>query len=240
MRTAIEIDAAACARAAAGRCAAAAARAQAARGAFHLALAGGRTPRAVHAALARRRDLDWSRTHIYWSDERAVPPDSAASNYAMARESLFDHLRTPPAAIHRMQAERPDLERAALDYEHLLRTRLGDPPELDFVFLGLGPDAHTASLFPYAGVLNEARRCVRAVASAPIAPRLTLTLRALAVAREVLFVVTGADKAAAVAAVHGSRRDIAQFPAQGVAGPHVAWLLDRDAAGVLASDPPPA
>jgi len=95
-------------------------------------------------------------------------------------------------------------------------------------------------LFPYDNVLNETQHFVRATTTAPIAPRLTLTFPALAGAREVLFVVTGADKSSAVAAVHGAQRDRARFPAQGVTGPHVAWLLDRDAAGLLAPDLPPA
>jgi 6-phosphogluconolactonase len=117
-----------------------------------------------------------------------------------------------------------------------LHSELGTPPRLDFVFLGLGPDAHTASLFPHDELLRVADRWVAVARYAPIAPRLTLTFPALAAAREVLFVVTGGDKADAVAAVHGARIDPARWPAQAVTGAHVAWLLDRDAAARLPPD----
>ena len=139
-----------------------------------------------------------------------------------------------------MPADKPDLERAAGDYAALLLEHLGAPPRLDFIFLGLGSDAHTASLFPHAEILQETQHFVRATTRAPIAPRLTLTFPAFAAAREVLFVVTGADKAAAVAAVHAPQRDIARLPAQGVRGAHVSWLVDREAATFLAPLPPPA
>src|SRR3954447_24384567 len=129
---------------AAARIAALAARAIAGRGRFRVALAGGSTPRALYPRLLGAGD--WTRADVFFGDERAVPPDDPQSNYRMARETLLDPARVPAANVFRWRAEAPDLDSAARDYERALRGAA--PPWLDLVLLGLGPDGHTASLFP--------------------------------------------------------------------------------------------
>ena len=162
-----------------------------------VALAGGSTPKATYE-LAARRDVDWSSTGFWFGDERAVPPDHEHSNYRMAREALLD--RIEPGAVHRIKGELGH-EQAADDYEAELRAATGEGvPALDLVLLGLGPDAHTASLFPHDPALGERERLVVGVETpgmAPLVPRVTLTLPVLNAAREVLFLVAGEDKAEA-------------------------------------------
>lgn len=210
-------------------------RASGAREHFAVALAGGRTPRRCYELLAAPplRDLvRWPEIEIFFGDERAVAPEHDDSNYRMAHEALLAHVPLRPDRIHRMQAERGDLEAAARDYAGKL------PRRLDLVLLGLGPDGHTASLFPGSPALAEPERAVMATPPAPLAPhvrRLTLTLPALARARHVLFVVTGEDKAGVVARVLEGPADAERLPAQAVrpeAGALV-WLLDRAAASKL-------
>jgi 6-phosphogluconolactonase len=203
---------------------------------FSVALAGGRTPKRSYELLAApplREMVRWAGIEVFFGDERAVAPDHADSNYRMARESLLDHVPLPPGNVHRMEAERADRDAAARDYAALL------PGALDLVLLGLGPDGHTASLFPGSPALGERGRLVVATPPAPLAPRvprMTLTLPALAAARHVLFVVTGADKAGALAAVLEGPRDPVRIPAQGVEPTRgtVTWLVDRAAAAKLA------
>jgi 6-phosphogluconolactonase len=170
----------------------------AARGRFALALAGGATPRALYRRLVR--GVDWARSELWFGDERAVPPDDPQSNYRMARESLLDPAGIPAARVRRWQAEAPDLDAAAHDYEAALRAA-GGPPWLDLALLGVGPDGHTASLFPGTSALDEEARLAVAVDVPTLGRRLTLTLPALAGARALMFLVTGAAKAEALAAV---------------------------------------
>ncbi len=215
----------------------------AARGRAAVALAGGRTPREAYARLAEppcREAVDWSRLEIFWGDERCVPPDHPDSNFRMAREVLLSRVPVPLANIHRLRGELEDPETAAREYEAVLRTTLrplGDrPPRLDLVLLGLGPDGHTASLFPGTAVLREARSWVRPAWVEQLqAWRLTLTLPVINAARHVLFLVTGADKAPVVQAVLEGPRDPGRLPAQLVAPTEgrVEWLLDREAAARL-------
>jgi len=185
--------------AAASHIAALAARTLAARGRFRVALAGGSTPRALYPRLVTA--IDWTRTDVFFGDERAVPPDDPQSNYRMARETLLEPARVPAANVFRWRAESADLDGAARDYEKSLRA--GDsPPWLDLALLGLGPDGHTASLFPGTTSLAvEDRLAVAVDVPALGTRRLTLTYPAFRDAGEVFFLVTGRDKRAALADV---------------------------------------
>ena len=215
----------------------------AARGAFHVALAGGNTPRELYRAVTSQPDLDfaWHRTQVYWGDERAVPPDDAASNFGMAEAALLSGVPVGPAQIHRMPADADDLEAAARAYAATLARELATPetavPVLDLVWLGLGDDGHTASLFPGSPLLAVRDRWVAAVHDAPHAParRMTLTLPVLNAARRVAFVVTGRSKAGIVRDVLEGAFDPARLPAQGVhpAPGRLVFLLDEEAASRL-------
>jgi 6-phosphogluconolactonase len=212
---------------AAAHIAALGARAIAARGRFRVALAGGATPRALYPRLVDT--VDWTRTHVFFGDERAVPPDDPQSNYRMARETLLDPARVPAANVFRWRAESPDLEGAAREYEQALRGA-GATPWLDLALLGLGPDGHTASLFPGTAALAvEDRLAVSVEVPALGTRRLTLTYPALLGATDVMFLVTGVEKRAALAEV---LRPGSALPAARIIqrrGP-VSLFCDRDAA----------
>jgi len=210
------------------------------RGRFLVALSGGRTPHtAFHLLRAAPYVLQvaWDKVEILWSDERAVPPDDPASNYGAARESLLAHLPgLRPEAVHRMEGEAADLDRAARAYEDDLRrvtgAAAGEVPTLDLIWLGMGVDGHTASLCPGDDALKVSDRLV--VATWPPGydgPRLTLTYPVLNAARQVTFLVVGADKAETLAAI----REGADLPAARVHAERVSWLVDAAAAGVPAS-----
>lgn len=228
---------AAVAAAAAQRFAEAARASTARRGRFHVALAGGTTPRQAYADIAARTDIDWSKCEIYWGDERCVPPGDAASNYRAARAALLDAVAIPPHSVHRMRGEAADAEAAAHDYAALLASRLGTPPVLDLVLLGLGDDGHTASLFPQSPALGVTRLFVATAVSPQRQRRLTLTFPAINAAREVLFLVTGAGKRAALERALAPSGDVLETPARGVQprSGRVVWLVDAAAWGA----PPP-
>jgi 6-phosphogluconolactonase len=174
-----------------------AAAAIAARGRFRVALAGGSTPRALYPRLTD--GIDWPRVEVFFGDERAVPPDDPQSNYRMARETLLARVPLPAAAVHRWRAEAADLDAAARDYEQALCAG-ARPPWLDLALLGLGPDGHTASLFPgTAALAEETRLAVPVDLPAVGGRRLTLTYPALRGAGAVVFLVAGAEKAPALA-----------------------------------------
>jgi len=195
----VAADLASLATAAAADIRALAAAAIAARGRFRIALAGGSTPRALYPHLVT--GIDWARADVFFGDERAVPPDDPQSNYRMARETLLDPARVPEANVFRWRAEAADLDGAARDYEQALRAR-GEPPWLDLALLGLGPDGHTASLFPGTTALAIEDRLAVAVEVPRMATRrLTLTYPTLLGARHVMFLVTGAEKREVLAAV---------------------------------------
>jgi 6-phosphogluconolactonase len=208
----------------------AAATAITARGRFRIALAGGSTPRALYPALVT--GVDWTRANIFFGDERAVPKNDPMSNYRMARETLLDPAHVPPANVIRWRTEDPDLDAAARDYEQALRAG-ASAPWLDLALLGLGPDGHTASLFPGTSALAEEDRLAVAVDVPQMGTRrLTLTYPALCGAREVCFLVTGRDKAAALAAVVTA----GHLPAARIIGRTagaVTVFCDRDAASGL-------
>jgi 6-phosphogluconolactonase len=175
--------------------------AQAAADGAHVALAGGSTPRAAYE-LAAVMDVPWSASTLWFGDERCVPPDHEHSNYRMVREALLDRIAGEPPAVRRIEGELGP-ENAADAYEAQLRSAFGDGvPRLDLVLLGLGPDAHTASLFPGDPALGERERLAVGVPTpgmAPLVSRVTVTLRVVNAARDVVFLVSGADKAEAVA-----------------------------------------
>jgi 6-phosphogluconolactonase len=219
----------------------AAAEAIAARGRFLVALSGGSTPKALYALLAepkRAAQIDWSRVHVLWGDERCVPPDDPASNFRMAREVLLDHVAIPPAQIHRMRGE-DDPRTAAAGYERELRALFpAAVPRFDLVLLGLGDNGHTASLFPGLSAVHESARWVVAEHVAEVGMwRLTLTPVAINAAAAILFLVAGRDKAAMLARVLQGPRDIDARPAQAIApvAGRLCWLVDAAAAGALGS-----
>lgn len=230
---------------AAARLAAAAQEAVARSGRFTVALAGGSTPKRLYELLAADPHgprLPWQETHVFWGDERAVPPEHPDSNFGMARAALLARVPVPAGQIHRMEAERPDRDAAARDYESVIAKTFAaaagsEPPAFDLVLLGMGADGHTASLFPHTEALREARRwVVRNPVPKLQADRLTLTAPILNRARLILFLVAGADKAPALQEVLQGPRDPDRLPAQSIrptAG-HLVWLVDRAAAARLA------
>jgi 6-phosphogluconolactonase len=236
------------ASAAADEVAARAEEAVAARGIFRVALAGGSTPAALYALLADPRGpwrarIAWPRVEILFGDERCVPPDHPDSNYRMARIALLE--KVAPGVVLRMEGER-GAEEGARRYEEALRHREGDPPALDLVLLGLGPDGHTASLFPGSSALDERRRWAAPVpaaqtGTAPRVDRVTLTPPMLEAARAVLFLVAGVEKAAALARLVAPRPGEPIIPpARLRLGGDVLVLHDRAAgAGLPPASPSP-
>jgi 6-phosphogluconolactonase len=173
----------------------------------HVVLTGGSTPRSAYGKLAQERP-DWSGTNIWFTDERCVAPEHEHSNYAMTKAALLDHIEG--AAVHRMQGELgPDDGAAA--YERELAVSFGDDlPRFDLILLGLGPDSHTCSLFPSDDALGVRDRPVAGVQTpgmAPLVSRITLTLPAVNAGQSLVFLVTGEDKADAVARAFGGRPD---------------------------------
>lgn len=204
-------------------------------GRFTIALAGGTTPRALYELLAGeyRPLVDWTHTEVFFGDERGVPPDDAASNYAMARDALL--ARVPVGRVHRIAGERPPAD-AARAYDAELRAAFPDDgaPTFDVALLGLGADGHTASLFPGGAALDERTAWAVAVpppeSAAPHVERVSLTLPALNRARAVYLLASGAEKRPVVRRVlAGAAPDLPAARVRGVE--RTVWLLDRDAAG---------
>jgi 6-phosphogluconolactonase len=216
----------------------AATQAIAARGRFEAMLSGGTTPRAVYRWLAAHRELvDWSRVSLSFGDERSVPPDHADSNYRMAREALLDALDGTGVDVLRIAGELPPHE-AAAQYEANVRSRFpSGPPRFDLVFLGLGDDAHTASLFPGTAVIYERDAWFVAHDVEGKGWRITATPPLINAARQVVFLVSGKGKARAVWNVLRGGRDLDRYPAQVIepASGNLRWLLDSDAARFVAS-----
>jgi len=212
-----------------------------AEGEFSVVLAGGSTPRRLYELLASQdrfyAAVSWGQTHFFWGDERHVPPNHAESNYRMAFESLLSKVPVSPQQIHRIAAESKDASQAARAYEATIVQQFGLVegawPRFSLVLLGLGSDAHTASLFPGTDVLTEQKRIVEAPWVAKLQSfRITLTPSVFNAAENVLFLVSGEDKAEAVEAVLRGQLQPQQFPAQ-LIRPHdgtLTWLIDRAAA----------
>lgn len=204
------------------------------RGRFVLVLSGGSTPQALYRRLARfgPRTFPWRATEVFFGDERCVGPRSAESNYAAARRALLAHVPVPARRVHRIEGERG--ARAARDYaERIGPIGSRSPPRFDLVLLGVGPDGHTASLFPGRPAMRERRRSVVPVPRAgcpPWVPRITLTLPALASAREVAFLVAGAEKATAVRDAWAARSSRTPPSGRVTARGRVDWYVDRAAA----------
>ncbi|HEX2876883.1 MAG TPA: 6-phosphogluconolactonase [Polyangiaceae bacterium] len=200
-------------------------RAIAARGQASLALAGGTTPKATYEALAGL-PLDWARIDVFFGDERCVPADHPDSNYRMAKAALFDRIAIPSERVHRMQGELADRDLAAKNYEAQL------PERLDVVVLGIGEDAHTASLFPGAAALSEeVRRVLPVIGPKPPPERLSLTPPVLRAARLCLVLGSGAGKAEPVRRAFMDPLDVVATPIQ-LARDGV-WFLDPAAASAL-------
>ncbi len=208
---------------------------------FTLCLSGGSTPAATYQLLAERFRLsvDWKEVQFYWGDERCVPPDNEASNFAMAERTMLRHLGLQPRQIHRMRGELPP-DDAAREYEDELRRSFGidegELPRFDLVLLGLGDNVHIASLFPGSPAIGERERLAVAVeVDAPQRHRITLTPPVLNHCARVMFLVEGAGKAAAVKSALEGPRDPERYPAQLIdpAEGEVIWLLDRAAAAQL-------
>lgn len=220
-----------------------------ARGVFTVALAGGSTPKSLYALLTRdgegsfRSQIPWDRVHFFWGDERHVPPDHPDSNYRMAYEAMLAKAPVPPSQVHRIKAENPDASRAADEYEQDLRQFFqlaeGQLPRFDLVLLGMGPDGHTASLFPGTAALHEQKRLV-------VAPwvekfntyRVTLTPPVLNNAVAVVFLVSGEEKAETLRGVLEGDYQPDRLPSQIVrpSDGTLLWLVDRAAARLLRID----
>jgi 6-phosphogluconolactonase len=175
----------------------------------HIVLTGGSTPKLAYETVARS-GANWSGSTVWFSDERCVPPESGLSNFRMATDALLGRItRDQRPTVMRMEGELGP-EAGAASYEALVREHLGDAPRWDLMLLGLGPDAHCASLFPGKPEVEERQRLVTGVELAgmePQVPRISLTLPALQNARKIVFLVTGADKAKAVARAFGDPPD---------------------------------
>ena len=241
-------DLAAVAAEAAERFAAICARAVASRGACAVALSGGETPKLLYARLAAepyRRRVPWDRLQVFWGDERCVPPDDPRSNFRLAHEMLLSKVPVPATSVHRMPGDAADHEAAAEAYAATLRAVVPPTsdgwPRFDLVLLGLGDNAHTASLFPRTAALRERDRAVVASFIEEEGMwRMTLTVPVLIRAAEILFLVSGASKAEAVRAVLEGPADPDDLPAaliRPVDG-RVTWLLDVPAASRLARQGP--
>lgn len=203
------------------------------RGRFSLVLSGGKTPLLLYRLLAGEyaNRIPWLRLHIYWGDERYVPPDDPRSNFGTAREALLDHVPIPPENIHPIPTDLPQPEDAARAYEATLRTQFpGVWPTFDLMLLGLGADGHTASLFPGSPALKEPERWAVAV-QAPAAPpeRLTVTMPVINHARQVYFLVSGIEKTKALRCALTDTPDIATCPASAARSLNgaVFWLVEE-------------
>jgi 6-phosphogluconolactonase len=211
------------------------------KGAFSIALSGGHTPEELYALLASKPYLpriDWAKIHIYFGDERCVPPDDKQSNYRMANNAMLSKVPIPAAQVHRIRGE-IDPQEAAKEYGELLKAQFGDGG-LDLVLLGMGDDGHTASLFPGTTALQEKKhRCVANYVEKFKAWRVTMTAPFINKAANVMILVSGADKAARLHEVLEGPREPERLPIQMIQPETgtVTWMLDVGAAGMHADEP---
>ena len=211
-------------------------------GRFAVALSGGSTPRALYALLGSapyRERIDWRQVHLFWGDERCVPPDHPESNYRMVREALLSKISLPEGNIHRVAGEK-DPPTAAADYEKELRlffdSAQSGVPRFDLVLLGLGEDGHTASLFTGSAAVNERQQWAATAYVVRLkAHRLTLTLPVINAAAQVTFLVSGQSKSAVVKEMLGKTPAPENYPAAQIAPAdgRLTWLVTADAAAAI-------
>jgi len=216
----------------------------AARGAFTIALSGGSTPKVLYALLAEhpslRNTLPWDKMKVFFGDERHVGPGHADSNFQMATDAMLSKVPLRPDQVHRIKGEYPDTAQAAAEYEEVIRREFGLQagafPRFDLILLGMGSEGHTLSLFPGTKALNETQRIVTSNWVGKLcADRVTLTAPAANNAANVIFMITGADKACALKSVLEGPHEPGQLPAQMIqpANGNVSWLVDEAAGSML-------
>lgn len=210
-----------------------------ARGSATLALSGGETPKAAYAKLAKEPQIEWSKVHVFWVDERAVPPTDAQSNYRWAKETLLDPAKISDENVHRMGADGKDLEQAAREYQSLLETKVrpgpGGVPSFDVMVLGIGDDGHTASLFPGNAAVDVTDRWVLAIGETPgREPRLTLSAPVIEQARAAFILAVGAKKTPALERVWSTSGTPRETPARIIRNIRgsIQWIIDKAAGGM--------
>jgi 6-phosphogluconolactonase len=215
-----------------------------ANGKFSVVLSGGSTPKGMLSLLASdeyKKQVPWDKCHFFWGDERSVPPTHADSNFKMATDALLSHIPANPAQIYRMEAEKADINQAAQEYQNKIATffnipNSGSPPQFDLLYLGMGPDGHTASLFPGTTALGEKSRWV----VPNFVPkfntnRMTFTYPMINQAKNIIFLVAGKDKVSALKEVLQGEPALETYPSQGINPIHgsLLWLLDADSSAEL-------
>jgi 6-phosphogluconolactonase len=239
-------DAAAIAKRAAQEFVQAAAAAVREKGSFNVALAGGSTPKALYSLLvndqALRSQVPWDKLHLFFGDERHVPPDHPDSNFRMATEAMISKSPLKPEQVTRIKGEYPNADQAALEYEKTLREYFklnnGEYPRFDLLLVGMGNEGHTLSLFPGTKALQaDGRIVVRNWIGKLCTERVTLTAPAACNAAEIIFMVTGADKACALKSVLEGPFEPDQLPAQLLQPQNgkLLWLVDAAAGSILTS-----
>jgi 6-phosphogluconolactonase len=221
--------------------------AAAARGAFTIALSGGSTPKVLYALLAEnpalRNSLPWDKMKVFFGDERHVGPGRADSNFQMASDTILSKVPLQPEQIHRIKGEYPDTAQAAVEYEATIQREFalqtGEFPRFDLVLLGMGSEGHTLSLFPGTKALHETERIVtRNWVGKLYTERITLTAPAANNAANIIFMITGADKACALKAVLEGPHEPEQLPAQMIqpSNGKLSWLADQAAGSMLSKE----
>lgn len=210
-------------------------------GRFTVVLAGGTTPIRAYSLLATpkySKEIQWDKVYVFWGDERFVEVSDPESNYAIAYSNLLSKVPIPERNIFRIRTFSDDVEADAKEYEMTLKSFFKGNPKFDLVMLGIGPDGHTASLFPqHPEVVAPSQKLVAAVFDAPKLPstRITLTLKALNNTSETWILVTGNEKASAVKEIFEGKENIGKWPAQGIKpkSGRLIWLLDQAATTLL-------
>ncbi|OHB54329.1 MAG: 6-phosphogluconolactonase [Planctomycetes bacterium GWF2_50_10] len=216
------------------------------KGSFIFAISGGKTPLRFFEILGsspKAAELDWGRTHVFWVDERFVPVDREENNYKGAKELFLDKVDIPPANVHRIKTELPEAGISAADYEKELREvfglGVGEVPSFDLIVLGMGPDGHTGSLFAGSAAIFETQRLVApAYFTDERHSRVTLTSHVMKEAKDILIIVTGAEKAPILQQVFDSEPDVITWPIHALwpVMDKITWLVDEDAGGQLPRD----
>jgi 6-phosphogluconolactonase len=209
------------------------------RGLFTIALAGGSTPKSLYEAIAAQ-DLPWEKIHVFWGDERYVPPDHPDSNQGMARQAWLNKVPIPEANIHPMTTDADDPAIAAQQHEqqiqNFFQVKSGEVPSFDVILLGIGDDAHTASLFPHTPALQVRDRLVT-VGEKEGQPRITFTVPLINQSHCVIFIVAGASKQAALAEIFAPVADADLYPSRLIQPQgELLWLLDQAAGEKLSRE----